>query len=374
MTFGAKKIIKEQLKMLMQHTFLPLVYRTGSKGSIEKGLVVFADMHNDSVPFSMKMMLAKVKRLDGKRIVVKCRDTQKMSVPAAFRWLVSFMRLYARAEYVFICDNFLPVASCTKREGTKVIQLWHSGGLLKKSGYDQKFSVPAYYKGNVFANYDLLTVSADCCVPVFTGMMRQPVGVVQATGLSRTDIYFSRRYNEKCRSEFFEKHPQARGKTVVLYAPTFRGSADSPYLVGEEDIDKAFAGDDRFFLVKKLHPHFERKHTQRAFEDTPCERLLPAADILVTDFSSVLFDWALYEKPFVIFAPDYDKYTREVGFYADIESFPTTVARRGDELVRAVIGELENRDKRELSLFKAYHMGACDGRATDRILKKINMI
>ena len=46
------------------------------------------------------------------------------------------MKRYAVAEYVFICDNFLPVSACEKRPETKVVQLSHSGGLLKKSGYD----------------------------------------------------------------------------------------------------------------------------------------------------------------------------------------------------------------------------------------------
>ena len=102
---------------------------------------------------------------------------------------------------MFICDNFLPVSSCEKRAETTVVQLWHSGGLLKKSGYDQPYSVPKYYKGNVFANYDLLTVSAQPCVSVFTSMMRQSEGVVQATGVSRTDMYYNSKFLQNCKRD-----------------------------------------------------------------------------------------------------------------------------------------------------------------------------
>lgn len=60
-------------------------------------------------------------------------DFGKMGYGSLLKWLKQFMKRYAAAEYVFICDNFLPVSACTKRPETKVVQLWHSGGLLKKA-------------------------------------------------------------------------------------------------------------------------------------------------------------------------------------------------------------------------------------------------
>ncbi len=371
---GAKRFVKEQLKMLLQHTMLPAVYRLGALRRVQKGLVVFADAHHDSIPFSMKKMYARIKKEDRCKIKVMCTDFQKMSFLSLFVWLVRFMLLYARAEYVFVCDNFLPVSSCKKRSGTKVVQLWHSGGLFKKSGYDTPYSVPEYYKGNVFANYDLLTVSAKCCEPVFERMMRQPPGVVRATGISRSDVLLSKRSIRLCRERFFEKYPEARGRKIVLYAPTFRGSADDPGLCGDDDVTAAFENDKRYFLVKKLHPHYENKHPGSISCDIPCERLLPVADLLITDFSSVLFDYCLYEKPFVIFAPDYDSYVREVGFYKEPQSFPTTVVRDARDLLQAAENELYHRKKEELSEFKRFHMGMCDGNSTDRILKTIGLI
>ena len=371
---SVKLYVKEHMKMLLQHTLLPIVYKKAAEKGIVKGLVIFADAHSDSLPFSMKKMYAEVKATGRYDIKVRCRDFSKMTKNELAKWLIGFMKLYARAEYVFICDNFLPVSSCEKRRETKVIQLWHSGGLLKKSGYDQPYSVPEFYKGNVFANYDLLTVSAECCVPVFTSMMRQPEGVVQATGISRSDMYYSRRFIDSCKREFFEKYPEAQGKKVILYAPTFRGSAAEPEMIGEEELDRAFEGQREYFLVKKLHPHFESKNSGRVSCDIPSERLLAVADLLITDFSSILFDYCIFERPFVIFAPDYDEYISKVGFYADITKFPTAVVKDGGELIGAVRQELSGRSREELKAFKSFHMGACDGGATKRIMHTIGMI
>ena len=102
-------------------------------------------MHNDKIPFSMEQiyntLVAK-----GYSPIVMCKDIAKMSYPQLLKFLKGFMKEYAAAGYVYICSYFLPVSSCKKRKETKVIQLWHSGGLLKKMGYDTKDDIPRDYK------------------------------------------------------------------------------------------------------------------------------------------------------------------------------------------------------------------------------------
>ncbi|MBR1864290.1 MAG: CDP-glycerol glycerophosphotransferase family protein [Ruminococcus sp.] len=351
--------------MLLQQRLLPALYNRAAKKDIQKGLVVFADAHHNSCPFSMKMIRYKTAKIGGLEIRDMYLDFQRCSKLRLIKYLWDFMALYARAEYVFICDNFLPAASCKKRSGTKVIQLWHSGGLLKKAGYDTEETVPGYYKGEVYGNCDLWTVSAPCVVPVMESSMHQPEGVVQATGISRTDVYFNERYNRLCVEKFYEKHPDAKGKTVVLWAPTFRGNAAQPYVVGEEEVEKA-CRECGFYLIKKLHPHM-----RGGGETIPTERLFAVADLLITDYSSVVFDYLAYSKPFVFFVPDKEEYLAKRGLYVDLESFPSSCAENCEELAAAMKKELERRSRAELTLCYNYHMMYCDGKATDRIIKKV---
>ncbi len=372
--------LKQIFKMAVQHIYLPIIYFFCSFEKVKKGLVVFADAHHDSLPFSMEYMkktLEEYKRQGKIKNIEICErylDFSKVGFLGLVKWLSRFMKLYSCAEYVFICDNFLPVSSCKKRKETKVIQLWHSGGLLKKAGYDTKDSVPGMYKGNVFKNYDLLTVSAPCCVDIIEKSLRQPKGVVKATGISRSDIYFDNKYNEECSTEFYKAYPKAKGKKIVLWVPTFRGNAADPKLVGEEEIDKVFLKLDGFFLVKKLHPHFENANPDRVSCKIPSERLLPVTDLLITDYSSVVFDYLAYKKPFVLFAPDLDEYEKNHGFYVDYNSYPSTVAKNEKELIDAVEQELSNRKPEDLEECYRYHMQMCDGNATKRILKEIGLI
>lgn len=367
--------IKQVLKMAMQQIYLPLLYKRYAGKPVEKGLVIFADAHHEDLPFSMRKMYETLQGDPEYKNETWVTDFGKMGYGSLLKWLKQFMKRYAAAEYVFICDNFLPVSACEKRPETKVVQLWHSGGLLKKSGYDTTEDIPKMYKGDsVYKNYDLLTVSAPCCVPVFTKTMRLASGVVQATGISRSDYYYDEAWNQANREEFYRKYPEAKGKRVILWAPTFRGNAAMPTLCGMEEIQRVMKEtEDRYYWVIKLHPHLEEKGMKSNCE-LPSEKIFAVADLLITDYSSILFDYMAYKKPFLFFAPDFDSFDHARGFYVPYDSFPCKVVTDGAELPAAIEYELSERDPAEIEKCFAYHMSMCDGKATERILKTIKQI
>ena len=367
--------IKQVLKMAMQQIYLPLLYKRYAGKPVEKGLVIFADAHHEELPFSMKKMYETLQWDPEYKNETWVTDFGKMGYGSLLKWLRQFMKRYAVAEYVFICDNFLPVSACEKRPETKVVQLWHSGGLLKKSGYDTTEDIPKMYKGDsVYKNYDLLTVSAPCCVPVFTKTMRLASGVVQATGISRSDYYYDDAWNQANHEEFYRKYPEAKGKKVILWAPTFRGNAAMPTLCGMEEIQRVMKEtEDRYYWVIKLHPHLEEKG-MKSNCDLPSEKIFAVADLLITDYSSILFDYMAYKKPFLFFAPDFDSFDHARGFYVPYDSFPCKVVTDGAGLPAAIEYELSERDPAEIEKCFAYHMSMCDGKATERILKTIKQI
>lgn len=361
---GLRFRVRQVAKMGMEHIILPFLYFIFSFQRTDRSLVIFADAHHNSCPYSMALLRHRVRKLGRYKVRDFYLDMGSCSVFKMICFIISFEKAYAKAGHVFICDNFLPVSACKKKKGTFVTQLWHSGGLLKKAGYDSEDTIPGIYKGEVFRNYDLWTVSSPACTDIIKTSMHQPDGVVKPTGISRSDLYFSSKRNERLRAEFFAAYPEAKGKTVVLWAPTFRGNAGQPYVVGEEAVEKAFS-DDRFFLIKKLHPHMKGSDAP----DFPSERLFPAADILITDYSSIVFDYLAYSKPFVFFAPDLDEFLDKRGLYVDYFSFPTTVAKNSWELRAAAEHEFRYRNADELKECYRFHMSSCDGKATERILK-----
>lgn len=310
-----------------------------------------------------------------RQIEVYVRDFNHMSWPALMKYLLKFMKQYATAEYVFICDYYLPVASCRKRPETTVVQLWHSCGLMKKIAYDTGEDIPAGYKGNMFGNYTWLTLSAEICIPVHARALRIPESRIRATGVSRTDYYFDDAWNQRCRERFYEQHPDAKGKKIVLWAPTFRGNAGNPVLQGLEDVKAAEKRlSPEWFFLMKAHPHVDA-HGQVSNCTIPTEELLCVADVLVTDYSSVLFDYLIYEKAVVLFAPDLDEYEEKRGFYIDYHSMPFPIVKDTEELCRAVQDSVSayERYKEKLKEWKKLYTGACDGHASERILKLVKL-
>ena len=365
--------LKQYLKMVLQNGILPAVYFCFCHAPVRKGSVIFADAHHAQMPFSMRRMYEAAKELERKG---QCRtqlficDFAKLSFFSMILYLLRFMKQYATAEYVFICDYYLPVSSCRKRRETTVVQLWHSCGLMKKIAYDAGQDIPSGYKGDMFGNYSWLTLSAKVCVPVHARALRMDPARIRATGVSRTDYYFDQAWNESCRARFYEQYPQAAGKKIVLWAPTFRGNAAMPQLEGLPEIRKmAQELGEEWYLIIKAHPHIDA-HQNVSNCTILTEELLAVTDVLVTDYSSVLFDYLIYEKAAVLFAPDLQKYEEGRGFYLDYRKIPFPHAGTYQELAEAVRTSEDwyAGHREEISGFRRKYVGACDGAATQRIL------
>lgn len=364
--------------MAVQNIILPLVYFFAKIKPVDKGLVIFADAHHNNCPVSMQGISERFKCDDEFKVYEFYHDFSICGSVKSLKYSIQFMKLYARADLVFICDNFLPVSACRKRKGTTVIQLWHGCGAFKKFGYDTSGDIPKYYKGNVYKNYDVVTVSSSKCIKPFASAMRLDESVFKPIGVSRTDIYFDENYINESIEMFYKENPNARGKKVVLWAPTFRGNPANPYLVGGEAVMNLAASlfeSDEWYLVTKSHPHMKKPVIAETESDIPTERIFPAADLLITDYSSVIYEYALLKKPILIFAPDLENYNHERGFYLDIEDLPAEIITESDNLnLKAVEEAVGQFDENETNVFLEEYMTACDGKATDRIIDYVREI
>lgn len=357
-------------KYLLHRVFLPIIYQVYRKQPVQKKLVLFADAKNDKVPFSMQAMYEEMQR-QGYQVENWCINFDEISIKQKLRYLYKFMKRYTQAKYVFICDYFLPVSSCEKKLETKVIQLWHSCGLLKKFAYDASDDLGAYGSSiHATKNIDLWPVSSEACVPVFEKATHLYDGQIQALGVARTDIYFSEIYRKQCIERFYSAYPELKGKKLILWAPTFRDNAKTAALVGAEDILRLQGelGDDWKVLIK-VHPHLAKKY-QLDNCKFPTEQLYPVIDLLITDYSSVVFDYMLFDKPFLIYALDYEEYIGKRGCYIDLEKeMPGGVVREYEKLV-------ENVREYETSVRKVYekndqfykkHLSCCQGNTISNI-------
>lgn len=361
-----KHILRQHIKSALQKTLLPICYKLSINKDIDPKSVILADSNCEKTPESMELVRDELLRRGYDVKEMYC-DFSKCGTAQGLRYMMNFMKAYANARAVFICNYFVPCTACKKREGTTVVQLWHSCGGLKKFGYDSEDDISSHYKGSVTRNFDLITVSSPECIGVFNSAFRLKRDIVKALGVSRTDVFFDENYNEDCRKEFFARYPQYKGKKIVLYAPTFRGNAGEAYCVGEEyaaGLEEKLGGG--WAVLIKLHPRLGSPLTNC---DIPTNRLFPVADMLITDYSSLIFEYALYKKPWVIFAPDFEKYSRERSFYLDYKKdMPGEIVTDGEKLAAAVLYNAEHFDGTGVEAFCEKYMSSCDGGATKRII------
>src|SRR5439155_26900103 len=134
--------------------------------------------------------------------------------------------------------------------------------------------------------------------------------------------------------------------TAVLYAPTHREYAEDP----TPPLDLARFADGlapghvvmaRLHYFHDEHPHLRRLHDEGRIRDVAAypsvEELCLAADVLVTDYSSIMFDYAVLDRPIVIHAPDWERYREQRGTYFDLLAEPPgTVATDDDGVLDAL--------------------------------------
>ena len=386
--------VKQIIKMAFQNLILPVIYRISCMKPVDPKLVVFADAHHNERPDNMQLLISACEK--GPWTVREIYlDYQKNSPLAVLKSMAAFMKLYARAGYVVICDNFLPAAGCRKRPQTKVIQLWHACGSLKRFGYDTTDDIPASYRGHVFRNTDLVTVSAPWCEARFASAMRLSKDHVSALGVSRTDRYFDPAWTEEARRKFVDVFPDAAGKKIALWAPTFRGSAGAPQSIpfDAHALEQALGSDWR--VIVSTHPHMK---DGRVLITT--EELFVTADCLIADYSSLIYEYILMLQILgrsgsrvVLYTPDFEEYVSKRGFYMPYTDIPGTQVSRFEDLagaVRAAVEEectaeadgkncaaerAEQKDRASVTggamtreAFLKKYMSACDGRSTQRIL------
>jgi len=376
-----KRFFRMVSKMVVQSCILPIAYRL-AKGRHpgEKTLYVFADAHHTQLPFSLEAMY---RRLEEQGIAPVCHfhDYTHEGAVKSLLHAIAFMDLMAQAKYVFICDTFIPASACKKDPDTRVVQLCHFSGPFKKIGYATHDDIPSYYKGNVFRGYDLVTASAPMYIPLLTDAMRQPAGVVQALGVSRSDLYYEGAWVSRCREEFYSQFPQAREKKVLLWCPTFRGKAAAPDILDNESIAQLQGklGDEWLVLIKH-HPHDDATATDVRYRSNcaiPTERLLPVVDLLITDYSTVVLDYLAFGRPFILYAPDLENYERTRGFFVDYRRITknlTTDATCLDTMVKDVYRQWQAGDREDITRCKEQFASACDGNATQRILRCLQIL
>jgi teichoic acid ribitol-phosphate primase len=351
--------------------------------------VVFATAAADAPSGNLAFIRDELERRSPRipyRVIAESKDQ-------TWRFWLKAMRLDLRAGYhlgrarMFVVDDyFLPIYVIRPRPGSVIVQTWHASGAFKKIGYsvlDKTFGADESLIAHVriHSNYTWCLMASKSAAVHYAEAFRQPVErFVTDIGMPRTDVLFGPRV-EAIAAGIRDRYRLPGGKRVILYAPTFRGTtvrkATSP-----RDLDfrllHEVLGEDHVVLLK-LHPFVRQAQPippeLRAFaidaSDHPdIHELMLASDILVTDYSSAIFEFSLLDRPMAFFAPDHDAYENERGFYFDFRTgVPGPVFERTEGLAAWLrAGQF---DLARVAAFRAQSFEVADGHSSERFVDRL---
>ena len=241
-------------------------------------------------------------------------------------------------------SSFLPL-----RKKQIVLNTWHGGGCMKRVCFASKSPNPydKYFFKIQNKKYTAFNSTSEFVDKKLFRDSFHYKGELLPVGMPRNDILFS--HNESIADKVYKSlNIQRNEKTgIILYAPTFRGNANSAEF-NQSQIAEIFKCVD--LLNKKFNKElvflFRAHHTMTfdvkdknviiATDYPDMQELLCASDILITDYSSCSYDFSLMKKPIFLFVPDMDKYDKEQGFYMSIDKQPFPYGVTLDEFKNAI--------------------------------------
>ena len=261
------------------------------------------------------------------------------------------------------------------------IETWHGTGPLKKSGYDASYDASLYM--------ETMEKSPDVCLAASefnVGFYRTAYhykGEVMRSGFPRNDIFFKE--NEETALKIYRTYNIDPNKKIVLYAPTFRGwKSVKSFDQYDMDIDKVMGAlkerfGDEYVLLGRYH-HFLRNYTESKrwqgevinvsdYPDT--QELLVSADVLITDYSSIMWDFSLQRKPVFLYHNDEKEYLDERGFYCPPRELPYPTGHDNEELCNKILNFDEQEYVERLNAFFDKYGAFDKGDATDQVVSRI---
>lgn len=334
--------------------------------------------HDDSPEGNIGIVADAIQKKYGDKRCIWFTRADKVTRPVSFFVIKAFH--LATAGYVFLDNEFLPMAYIRFSAETKVVQLWHGTGTIKRFGQDVNTGVLGRLEYRANQRITHLIVNSEAVRDEYASAFGIRPERIYVLGLPRTDLLLRPLFLEEKREEFLDAHEELRGKRCILYAPTFRDDeVENPRLHLELSRMSEMLGRDSVLLIR-LHPYVADRVGSVLETDkwdniinvsrySGVTTLLAVADVLVTDYSSIIFEYCLRGKPMVFYAYDLARFESDGRrFYRDYKTFvPGRVVTGEDELIEC----LRNRDFETDDAFVRENFRYLDGKSTSRLLELI---
>ena len=258
----------------------------------------------------------------------------------------TWRELYELSTAKFWIDNNRKAKYIVKNKKQCYIQTWHGLFALKKIEKDaESFLSESYIEAAKHDSYMTDLMISGC--EVMSNLYKTSFwygGETVGWGNPRNDIFFNRVDYKNLICEHFNID---LNKKLVLYAPTFRDNHsitayNLDYSRLLKNLEAKFGGS--WVCLIRLHPAVRERNKDLSYAENcidtslydDIQELLSAVDMLITDYSSCMFEYALRKQPVILYASDIAEYMQGRGFYYDINALPFPLSKDNDELAQTI--------------------------------------
>ncbi|AVR00508.1 CDP-glycerol--glycerophosphate glycerophosphotransferase [Oceanobacillus iheyensis] len=280
-----------------------------------------------------------------------------------------------------LIDTYHPFLSVTNfKTSTVCIQLWHAAGAIKHFGLmdptNEYRSAKAIERfKNVYDSFTYAVVGSENMADTFKDSFGLSDSQILRTGIPRSDVLFDNKKKQEVYKKIVQENLWVADKKIILYAPTFRNDQLSNFQL-QLNIEQLYASlSDEYVLFIKPHPavSYEIKDMFKEFVldvssyyDT--NELLLVTDILISDYSSIPFEFAILEKPMIFFAYDMDEYKVTSGLIDNYENqMPGPVVFSTEAIISSI--REKNFNYKDIKDFAKRYNAYSDGSASLNLAK-----
>ena len=255
----------------------------------------------------------------------------------------------ATARVVFVDNYFAFLSVMDFKPNVECVQLWHAAGAVKKFGmedptFDSRSTAAQKRFVNVYKRFNKVVVGSDEMIPIFKAAFNLKDEQFLKTGIPRTDFFFDVDAMDAAKRAVLSEFPTIKDKKVILYAPTFRRDQLNGQAI-QLDIDKITATlGSEYLLLIRMHPAVKigigNSYTAGVIDVSgypDVHHLLVVTDYLISDYSSLPYEFALLNRPQIFYPYDLVEYEKESGFWHAYEDVvPGPVVHSTDELIELI--------------------------------------
>lgn len=302
--------------------------------------------------------------------------------------LVSSIYHLATSKTVFVDNYYGFLAAVQFKKDVECIQLWHAAGAIKKfalhdpSNETRNEAAIDRFK-RVYANFHKIVVGSENLAHIYFQAFGVKDENILRTGIPRTDLFYHEEYSELAKREIPNRIPGLNGRKIILYAPTYRDE-DLNHFRLHLHLDEMYKElKDTHVVLLRLHQAIGSRATSYHrdfvydFTDYPSmNELLFVSDYLITDYSSIPFEYSLLEKPMIFYPYDLKDYKEERGFWEDYEtSVPGPIAYDTESIIKLIKqGQFDmEKIKRFSEEWNAYSKGSSSRNMVNYIAEQMKL-